>query len=57
MKICFCQGIVLGFEHNVIVFAKWYLGFNRIVVCLKVLGFFFIYFLFYKRCQNNIGLL
>ena len=39
MKICFCQGIVLGFEYNVIVFAKWYLGFNRIIVCLIVLGF------------------
>ena len=54
MKICFCQGIVLGFEHNVIVFAKWYLGFNRIIVCLIVFGFFFF---FYKGCQNNIGFL
>jgi len=58
MKICFCQGIVLGFEHNVIVFAKWYLGFNRIVVCPIVLGLYiYIYIYIYKRCQNNIGLL
>ena len=39
MKICFCQGKVLGFEHNVISFSKLYLGFNRISVCPIVLGF------------------
>ena len=44
MKICFCQGIVLGFKYNVIVFAKIVLGFCNIWV-------------FINRCQNNIGLL
>ena len=29
MKICFCQGIFLGFKHNVIVFAKIILDFRK----------------------------
>ena len=39
MKICFCQGVVLGFEHNLIVFAKIILGFEHNVIIFTKIVF------------------
>ena len=53
VKYIVARVLNLGFGHNIILFAKQYLGFYEIIICQKSSSFG----LLIKCCQNSIGLL
>ena len=53
LKYIVAKVLTLGFEHNIILFSKQYLGFYEIIICQKSNSFGSLI----KCCKNSIGIL